>query len=95
MKRKQPSHERPKIDLYDAQRASFTYSGQTYRVASAPSSVFKAAVLEKAPMWNFHDQYTSILRKREIDMLDRWYLMCCLEDTHRGIMVPASEQVAG
>jgi hypothetical protein len=89
-------HNQPKIDFQDVRRAWFDYAGQSHSVASAPTSVFKAAVLEKAPAWKYHAEYKSFFRKRELDLLDRWYLLCDLIRIDRPITLHARvEQVAG
>ncbi len=89
-------HNQPKIDFQDVRRAWFDYAGESYPVASAPTSVFKAAVLEKAPHWRYHAEYKSFFRKRELDLLDRWYLLCDLARTDKAITLHTNvEQVAG
>jgi hypothetical protein len=88
--------ERPKISFHSIEHAWFTHAGQRYPVASAPTSVFRAAVLEKAPAWKHHLEYRSLLRKDELDLCDRWYLLNELARTHRPIaLLSRVEQVAG
>lgn len=96
MNKGKSKHNQPKIDFQDARRAWFDYAGQPYSVASAPTGVFKAAVLEKAPDWRYHAEYKGFFRKRELDLLDRWYLLNDLVRIHKPITLHACrEQVAG
>jgi hypothetical protein len=88
--------EQPKISLHSMEHTCFDYAGQPYPVATAPTSVFKAAVLEKAPAWRYHAEYKSFFRKPELDLLDRWYLLNDLVRIQSPITLHARvEQVAG
>lgn len=67
---------KPKIDYHDAKHAYFIHSGMVYAVATAPSSIFKAAVLERLPNWLTHDEYGPILKQDTLELYDRWFLLC-------------------
>ncbi len=85
------ARNQPKIDYHDVQAAWFNYEGQPYPVATAPVKVFRAAVLEKVPAWRFHASYGPLLRLKELDLLDRWYLLCGLADVRKGLVLYARE----
>lgn len=86
---------KPKHDYHDVRHAWFDYQGQSYAVVTAPDSVFKAAVLEKAPHWLFHAEYSDLLRKDSFDMIDRWYLLNCLADKDKGLELHARFEQVG
>jgi hypothetical protein len=94
---------KPKVDFDDVGHAWFRYMGNVYPVASAPSDVFRAAVLQKAPNWRESAEYWKVLKQAELDRYDQWWLLNGLADTHRAIMLyesresaeQASRQVAG
>jgi len=67
---------KPKIDYKDTQHAYFIHQGAVYNVATAPSHIFKAAVLEKLPNWLFHDEYGPLLRQDTLELYERWFLLC-------------------
>jgi hypothetical protein len=84
----------PKIDYKDIRRAWFVYAGQYYSVAGAPTSVFRDAVLERAPQWRYKDEYWSLLKQDELDLSSRWYLLCSLADSHRALVLYPSRMAA-
>lgn len=84
----------PKIDFHDVQSAWFNYAGRAYPVISAPPDVFKSAVQQKAPHWRLDDEYGPLLKQDELDIYDRWYLLCGLAESHRAISLYESRESA-
>lgn len=49
-----------------------------YRVSTAPTGVFKAAVREVAPITG--RAMHALFSQEELDMLERWYILCLVTD---------------
>lgn len=90
-----PKYNQPKIDFQDVRHAYFDYAGESYSVAMAPTSVFRAAVLEKAPAWRWHAEYKGFFKARELDLLDRWYLLNDLARINKPITLHSSVEQVG
>lgn len=84
----------PKNDYKDTKRSWFVYAGKAYPVMSCPASVFCAAVLLASPHWKRCDEYCHVLAQDELDYQTRWWLLCCLSDTKRGIELYKSREAA-
>ena len=88
--------EPPKVSFDAARRSWFTYAGHVYAVSLAPSAVFRAAILKRAPAWRSHSDYGHILDQKELDEYDRWYLICGLTEIGKSLTLYESrEQAAG
>ena len=90
-----PYYCKPKLDYHDVKRACFEYAGKSYPVATAPTSIFQAAVLAQIPKWEFSAGYRTLLSKKELDLFDRWYLLNCLADKKKGIVLQTEQVVEG
>ncbi|SRR5260370_30072048 len=71
-------------------KAWFLHAGQAYPVASAPASIFRAAVLDLAPQW----QTSSVLASKDIDLVSRWWLLCELSRAGRLMTLYAGREEA-
>ena len=83
-------HPRAGLTYDEATKAWFIADGQVFPVASAPASIFRAAVLDLAPQW----QTSSVLASKDIDLVSRWWLLCELSSTGRPMMLYASREEA-
>jgi hypothetical protein len=72
----------------------FTYNHTVYNVAQASTDIFKSAILEKSPYWKHCATYCKVLKQAEIDYPTRWWLLCCLADVSKGIMLYQSRESA-
>jgi hypothetical protein len=75
----------PKIDYHDAKHAYFIHAGAIHNVVTAPSSIFKQAVLTRMCAWAKHADYGPILSQAETDLHDRWYVLCGMAEARRGM----------
>jgi hypothetical protein len=87
--------ELPKVDFQDIPHMWFKYLGRVYPVVSASTAIFRAAVLQRAPKWRRNVEYWAILNQRDLDLYDRWWLLCCLADERRAITLYESREDAG
>jgi hypothetical protein len=72
------------LTFEDAQRAWFRYAGESYPVASAPTPIFKSALMQRIPHnWVTSEDYRDLLKEKKLDMYDRWYLLCGLIEVGR------------
>jgi hypothetical protein len=83
----------PKIDYKDTKRLWFAL-GKPYSVISAPSHVFRAAILAQAPKWKYIDVYMAVLNQDELDYQSRWWLLNCLADEKRELALYTSREAA-
>lgn len=84
----------PKIDYADVKRLWFAHAGHAYPVCTAPVDVFRAAVIQKAPKWEFHETYGPVLSQIAFDRHDRWWLLNSLIDDKRPISLYQSREAA-
>ena len=83
-----------KVDYQGTKNAWFTHAGKVYPVISAPTSVFRAAVMARSPQWKKCAEYIRVLKQDEIDYTMRWWLLNSLADRHREIVLYASRDDA-
>ena len=86
--------EQPKISFHAIRHAWFNYAGRAYPVISAPAGVFSAAVLVSAPQWRHCASYCHVLKQAELDYSTRWWLLCCLADGHKRLVLYSSQEQA-
>lgn len=84
----------PKIDYSTIKRLWLVYNGTVYAVSAVPASVFRAAVLERCPKWEYHEVYGPVLSQATLDIHDRWFLLNCLLDLNCGVPLFASREQA-
>ena len=84
----------PPIDIVDMKHSYFVYGNEAYRVADAPSDVFRSAVLDLAPYWAHRNEEHGPLLATEIDIWSRWYLLCELAATDRPMPLYPSRESA-
>lgn len=84
----------PKIDYMDIKRLWLVYGGTAYAVSAVPASVFRAAVLERCPKWDFHEVYGPVLDQVAYDTHDKFWLLNCLLDLNCGVPLFASREQA-
>jgi hypothetical protein len=94
LKRYELASERPKIDIVDARSSWFVYGGGAYPVESAPSSIFRSAVLRIAKNWHMHDEYGPILMCDDIEFISRWFILNELCYVARGMQLYVSREQA-
>jgi hypothetical protein len=82
---KRTTYERPQLPYKATLAKYFSYGGQCYPVATAPTAVFRAAILAQAPTWRSHPEYRAFFFKPELDTTDRWYLLNALATDRKGI----------
>ena len=78
------------ITYDEVTKAYFIADGQVFPVASAPASIFRAAVLDLAPQW----QTSSTLASKDIDLVSRWWLLCELSKAGRPMKLYAGREEA-
>ena len=83
-------HPRAALTLDEIAKAYFIHDQQIYPVASAPASIFRAAVLDLAPQW----QTSSVLASKDIDLVSRWWLLCELSRAGRLMTLYAGREEA-
>jgi hypothetical protein len=88
------NYHKPQIAFRVAKESYFVHNSTAYAVADAPTPIFKAAVLAKEPHWRHSDIYRSILAQDELDIADRWYLLCGLRTSCHEIALYDSEEAA-
>ena len=74
--------------------AWFIHDQQIWPVASAPASMFRAAVLAQAPQWKDIPVYSEVLASATLDTVTRWWLLCGLADAGQAMMLYASREEA-
>ena len=84
----------PPIDIADMKSSYFVHNNEVYRVADAPSDVFRSAVLDLAPYWAHRNEEHGPLLATEIDIWSRWYLLCELAATDRPMPLYPSRESA-
>jgi hypothetical protein len=78
------------ITYDEAAKAWFIADGQIFPVASAPASIFRAAVLDQAPEW----KSSTVLASKDIDLVSRWWLSCELSMAGRPMTLYGSREEA-
>jgi hypothetical protein len=72
----------PAITLRQMYSSFFQFEGQTYPVATSPTSIFKSAVRALHP-GPFNVTTEQLLEQEELDLVSRWYLICELDRLKR------------
>jgi hypothetical protein len=90
----QASYYTPSVSLKAVETHWFVYAGHVCPVATAPTSIFRAAVLERAPAWAFSAEYALILGQSELDVFERWWLLCELASHSQAIALYESRACA-
>lgn len=83
---------KPPILLSIAKASYFIYHDIAYSVARCHSDVFRQAVLQLAPHWRSHDTYAPMLNDID-DIMSRWYLLCCLRESHREMQLYTRDEL--
>jgi|SRR5579872_654758 len=79
----------------DVMKAWFAHDGQAYPVASAPTSVFKAAVLRIAPeFWGNAAAQELFKGKVQLDAVDRWFILDALAEKQCTLQLYKSREQA-
>lgn len=65
----------PQVPYHKMHSAYIQFEGQTYPVATCPSSIFKWAVKQSHPSFSPDGSIGCLLAKSELDMVDRWYII--------------------
>lgn len=73
----------PIITLRKMHTSSFAFEGQYYPLVTAPTSIFKSAVREAYPSFNPDGAMGRLLEQDELDILDRWFILCEVAKLHR------------
>jgi hypothetical protein len=87
-------HPRAALTFDDVVKAFCIHGQQVYPVASAPASIFKAAVLTLVPHWKDSSTYGEALASKEIDVVTRWWLLCALADAGQAMKLYGSREEA-
>jgi len=86
----------PIISYRQSALAYFIYDNQVYPVATAPSSIFKEAILALPPSWptGSAPDATKLLKAKELDTPARWWLLCLLGKARTPLKLYASREAA-
>src|SRR5437660_9223338 len=87
-------HPRAALTFDDVMKAFYIHGQQIYPIASAPASIFKAAVLALVPHWKDSSTYGEALASKEIDVVTRWWLLCALADAGQAMTLYGSREQA-
>jgi len=96
--RSKPSHNmtyasyRPVISLMQAKVSYFIHDGKAHSVADCSDDTFKEAILKLVPNWITHETYAPILEE-SMDIHSRWFLLCSLADSERGMKLYTREEL--
>jgi len=82
----------PRVSYAQAKESYFTHNDQAHSVASAPSSIFKAAILARAPAWASDESYSGLLLCPDLE--SRWYLLNALAEAGKPLKIYASAEQA-
>lgn len=66
----------PVITLRQMHSAYIQFEGQSYPVASAPTSIFKQAVQAAHPKEFGNGAMGRLLEQESLDVIDRWFIVC-------------------
>jgi hypothetical protein len=83
-------HPRAAVTYDEMTKSYFIADGQVFPVASAPASIFRAAVLDQAPEW----KSSTVLAGKDIDLVSRWWLLCELSMAGRPMTLYGSREEA-
>ena len=90
-------HSHPPVFPYSqCQQHYFLFDGRAYNVVSAPSSVFKEAILATSPSWptGSAPDAEKLLKCKEFDLPARWWLLCMLGLAKCPMRLYASKEMA-